>query len=101
MYMANAQICRDVRKSLKSSLKYLGASLRSLRASRRPSLESFRSSLSQVASPLRQVPSQVLSRYPHYAFFMFGAFIHELCDATLRNFDTPYRHSVLMVTLFW
>ena len=64
MYMANVQICRDVRKSLKSSLKSLGASLKLLRASRKSSFESFRSSLSQVASPLRQVPSQVSSRYP-------------------------------------
>jgi len=67
------------------------ASLKCLRASQVSSLSGQVSS--QVTSPLRQVPSQVSTQIKLFA--MYGAFIHELCDANLRNFDSPYPHNVL------
>jgi len=75
-------------KSLRASLK---SSHKTLRASQVSSLSGQVSS--QVTSPLRQVPSQVSTHIKLFA--MYGAFIHELCDANLRNFNSLYPHNVL------
>ena len=55
---------------------------------------------SQVKSQVLQVKSQVLHIKSQVAshiklFAMFGAFIHELCDANLLNMDPPYPYGVL------
>jgi len=52
---------------------------------------------SQVKSQVLYVKSQVKSQDATHMklFAMFGAFIHELCDANLRNLNPPYPYDVL------
>jgi len=47
---------------------------------------------SQVKSQVLYIKSQVKSQVATHIklFTMFGAFIHEYCEANLRNLDPPY-----------
>jgi len=75
-------------------LSYLLKQVSSLGASRKSSLECFMSSLkSQVLYVKSLVKSHVATQFQLFA--TFGAFIHELRDANLRNLDPPYPHNVL------
>jgi len=91
-------INRDVRKSLTSSLFKGKSQVKSqvIKGKSQVKSQVFRGK-SQVKSQVLYVKSQVKSQVATQfkLFSMFGAFIHELRDANLRNLDPPYPDNVL------